>query len=106
MKESEKIGMPYSETDEYVSRLVANVTEHAIAHRRSHRHTIRRSVAAAASVLLVLTGAGIAYHYHRASYSSHIIAQKQVSPVDEFLSSITDEEAMMLTSYEIEEINY
>lgn len=57
----------------------------------------------AATVALLLAGAGVTY-YQMAPVRRQLAAQQQKSPVDDFLNSITDDEAKLLPYYEIEEI--
>lgn len=97
-----KIEMPYHEKEAYVGSLVDRVTEHAISKQTRKRPPLRKYLIAA-TVALLLAGAGVTY-YQMAPVRRQLAAQQQKSPVDDFLNSITDDEAMLLPYYEIEEI--
>lgn len=94
--------LPYRETDEYVSNLVERATEHAIS-KQTRKRPLLRKYLIAATVALLLAGAGVTY-YQMAPVRRQLAAQQQKSPVDDFLNSITDDEAKLLPYYEIEEI--
>ena len=110
MKELDEIGkqLPYTESEEYLEQLMARATEEAIARNRhkANVHHMRVWIASAAAVALLLAGIGIA-HYSRTNEQPRPVAtvvQTETSPIDEFLSTLTDEEAQLLAYYEIEEI--
>lgn len=103
--------MPYKETEEYVNNLVSRATEQAI--RQQHGQPSRakisplRSILAAAAVLALLLTAGGLTYYHTIPSPEEMVAEKteqQLSPVDQFLTELSDEEAQLLAYYEIEEI--
>ena len=105
MNDFDDIGkqMPYFENDEYLERLICTTTEEAIRHAKpkSRHRLILITASAAASVLLVL-GIGFTLWYSGTSSSSEPISS--VSPIDEFLNSLSDKEIAALPYYEIEEI--
>ncbi|MBR4802129.1 MAG: hypothetical protein IK041_04895 [Bacteroidales bacterium] len=98
--------MPYSESEEYLDSLVAKVTRQALESEASGRATengfagrrrirplwIGGAVAAAAAVLL----------FFILGRNSDNVTQ-DIGPIDKYLASISDEEAMQLSYYEIEE---
>jgi hypothetical protein len=100
---NDNIKMPYHETDEYVSRLVSDTTERVLRRQKATRSIpIRRLAAAAAAVLLLAVG-GVTY-YRQTADVKPLTALSEENPVDDFLSSLTDEEVQMITYYEVEEI--
>jgi len=108
MKDFENIGkgMPYAEDKDYVSRLVESATEKAL-HQASKAKTIHlkaKWMATAAAVAVLIAGAGITYHHSQAETQPQM-AEETIGPIDIFLSSLSDEDAQLLTSYEIEEMS-
>ena len=108
MKDFENIGkrMPYTESNEYVGELLNRVTEEAIRHdsgKSRSRARVRIMIgSAAAAVMLLLVGIGIVrFQQADQSVAKNTMVQ---SPIDQFLNSISDEEAKTLMYYEIEEI--
>ena len=102
----ENIGkrLPYSESDEYLDSLIDKATENAIARKsrpRVNRH-LGMLLASAAAVALLVIGIGLSAHRH--GHGSTVVATQTGSPLDEFLNSLSDEEAVQLQYYEIEEI--
>jgi len=107
MKDFENIGkrMPYAEDKDYVSRLVESATEKAL-HQEPKAKTIplkAKWMAAAAAVALLIAGAGITYH-HSQTETQPLVAEETTGPIDIFLDNLSDEDALLLSSYEIEEI--
>lgn len=96
--------LPYNERAEYLSSLVDSTTEKAIVHDAHARRSRRLSMMAAsvAAVALLVIGIGVAVNNNIGS-SIPVTAQAD-GPLDEFLNTLTDEEAAQLTYYEIEEI--
>lgn len=96
--------MPYVERDDYLDDLINKATEKAIEcksqklHSSNHGILFYASISVAASLLLI---AG--WFWLNPRHETHI-AQNVESPIDEFLDGLTDEEVMMLSYYEIEEI--
>ena len=96
--------LPYNERAEYLSSLVDSAAEKAIVHDAHARRRRRLSMMAAsvAAVALLVIGIGVAVNNNIGS-SIPVTAQAD-GPLDEFLNTLTDEEAAQLTYYEIEEI--
>lgn len=95
--ENKSVQMPYSESEEYLDALVSRVTEKAVEEGRTQRKSLRgllwitASLAAAAAVLLfVFIGRG----------------EKADGPIDKYLASLSDDELMELSCYEVENWNY
>lgn len=86
--------MPYSESEEYLDNLVSRVTNKAVEAVKTQKKSFRplwiaASLAAAAAVLLfIFIGRG---------------GENAEGPIDKYLASLSDEELLQLTSYEIEE---
>lgn len=89
----------------YVNRIVTSATEGAINQQKQKRgvHSLR-TIAAAAAATLLLAGGAVTYYYNNIPASPTMVAQKQPSPVEDFLNSLSDEDVQMLTYYELEEI--
>ncbi|MBQ2208504.1 MAG: hypothetical protein II404_00890 [Prevotella sp.] len=109
MKDFENIGkrMPYAESDDYVSLLVERTTEKAL-HQQGRAKTIslRVRLVAAAAVILLLAGIGITYYNKVTTPLSPQtqVAENTTGPIDDFLNSLSDEDAQLLAYYDIEEI--
>jgi hypothetical protein len=108
MKDFENIGkrMPYTEREGYVQQLVDRATEQAISQKqKARRVSLRTKMAVAATVALLLAGAGITYRLAIQPTTTGV-AETEVtaSPVDDFLNSLSDEDAQLLAYYGIEEI--
>lgn len=107
MKELKNIDkrMPYTEREDYVQQLISQTTERTISLSKHRAITLRRyrmtAIAAAVAALLVITGLSVVN-----TPAEQPVAQSQevVSPIDEFLNSISDEEAQLLASYTIETV--
>ena len=95
--------LPYQENDEYLDSLIDSATEHAITHHAHSRSKWRVSIMAisAAAVTLLVIGSGISLFNGQASQPVPMNSQ---GPLDEFLNTLSDEEAAQLQYYEIEEI--
>lgn len=107
MKEfSDEIGkkMPYNESEEYLDSLIDRATEQAIKQhagdRGSHRWMVMAASAAAVALLLISIGVTVMNYESRQS----AVTLQAEGPIDEFLSSLTDEEVAQLPFIEIEEI--
>ena len=106
MKElSNEIGkqMPYNESEEYLDGLIDHATEQAIKQhavgRGRHRWTVMTASAAAVALLLISIGVTVMNDKGRQT-----VTLQAEGPIDEFLSSLTDEEVAQLPYIEIEEI--
>lgn len=96
--------MPYRESDEYLNGMIDQAIEHAInqyALTRNKKHW-GRVLASAAAVALLLIGIGMTVFNHLSNPPATVLQNE--GPIDEFLSSLTDEEVVQLPYYEIEEI--
>ena len=107
MKElSDEIGkkMPYNESEEYLDNLINRATEQAIKQhavgRGRHRWTVMAASAAAVALLLISIGVTVMNYESR----QNAVTLQAEGPIDEFLSSLTDEEVAQLPYIEIEEI--
>ena len=107
MKElSDEIGkkMPYNESEEYLDNLIDRATEQAIKQhavgRGRHRWTVMAASAAAVALLLISIGVTVMNYESR----QNAVTLQAEGPIDEFLSSLTDEEVAQLPYIEIEEI--
>lgn len=96
--------LPYQESEEYLNELIDAKTENAIwvQGRANTRKRWRIMAASAAAVVLLLIGFGVSLMHDQARQT--IVAQSSDGPLDEFLSTLSDEEAAQLPYYEIEEI--
>ena len=105
MNEFDEIGkmMPYNEKDDYLDGLINTATEKAIRQAKplSRKRFTIIVLSAAASIIMAL-GVGGMIWLSGESPSSR--AYQSVSPIDEFLNSLSDEEIAALPYYEIEEI--
>lgn len=102
----ENIGkkLPYSESEEYLDNLMDKVAGVALQqpHPARGRKHWGMMLASAAAVLLLVFGIGFTVLKNG---GHHQMTDLQSSgPIDEFLSSLTDEEVAQLPYYEIEEI--
>lgn len=96
--------MPYNESEEYLDGLIDRATDQAIKQHIVARGKRRWGVmaASAAAVALLLVSIGLTV-MNNESQRPDVTLQTQ-SPIDEFLSSLTDEEVAQLPYIEIEEI--
>ncbi len=107
MKEFQNIDkrMPYTEREDYVQQLISQTTERTISLSKHHSLKLRtyRLTAGAAAVIALLVIAGVTIVN---SPSEKVVAQntEASSPMDEFLSTISDEEAQLLANYTIETV--
>lgn len=95
--------MPYQESGEYLDNLIDVSTEKAITQHVSAKKNRHRGLMAtsAAAVALLIIGFGIAFF--NGDNSQKVIMNDQ-GPLDEFLNTLSDEEAAQLSFYEMEEI--
>ncbi len=109
MKNFEDYGkkMPFNESNEYVDNLMASTTEYAIRQKRIRKSTRLQfpKVAAAVAAVVVITATAFWGGQKLYEKSNTAIAQTQsASPLDSFLSNISDDEAAQLYYYNIDEI--
>lgn len=93
--------MPYCESGEYLDNLIEASTQKAISQQVMTKRNRRWRLSAAAAVALLIVGIGITLFNGRISQQ---VLMSDQGPLDEFLSSLSDEEAAQLTFYDIEEI--
>ena len=95
--------MPYRESEEYLSDLIDKSTEKAIMQHSAAGKNWRRLLmaASAAAVALLILGFGLTHFNGR---NAQLVSMSDQGPLDEFLSTLSDEEAAQLQFYEMEEI--
>jgi len=113
--------IPYSESQDYLKHLIEQSTEKAISQGRKPKAKVLslRPVVTAAAALALLLVVGITQFRDQSdsladvqyvedtlalAADSHLLADASNGPIDDFLNSLTDDEAQLLTSFEIEEI--
>lgn len=103
--------LPFVETDAYVDNLLDRATEHAIrttpARNKSNRHRWRAVTAAAvATAAAVVIGFCVEWNAPSADNAlrQQVAYTASQSPLDQYLQSISDEEAQQIIDYEMEEI--
>jgi hypothetical protein len=113
--------IPYSESQDYLKHLIEQSTEKAISQGRKPKAKVLslRLVVTAAAALALLLVVGITQFRDQSdsladvqyvedtlalAADSHLLADASNGPIDDFLNSLTDDEAQLLTSFEIEEI--
>ena len=94
--------MPYKESEEYLDALIDKATENAINHHASVRRKPRLGMMLASAAAVALLVIGIGLTLFKGQDKPATISDQ--GPLDEFLSSLSDEEAAQLSFYEIEEI--
>lgn len=102
-KEFDDIGkrMPYRENGEYLDNLIDAMTENAIHQSNTgSKSRMRMMIASAAAVALLVIGIGLTLFNGK----NDPVTTSDQGPLDEFLSTLSDEEAAQLSFYEIEEI--
>ena len=123
MKQFEDIQkrMPYAESKDYLNRLIEQSTEQAILQAGKPKARVRTlrplitSAAAAAILLLIiavtqlrpasdqLAEAELPQDTITLAADNALLADASDGPIDEFLNTLTDDEAQQLSYYEIEE---
>lgn len=96
--------LPYQESDKYLENLINKTTENAIRQQNTAKGhwQLSRMIASAAAGLILLIGIGVTV-FNLGDKTAAVPLQDQ-SPLDEFLNTLSDEEAAQLQYYEIEEI--
>lgn len=93
----------------YVAQLVERCTENALqeAHRRrQQRLKLQRRIMAAAASIVIIAGIGFSLTTLREQLPAtppEMAAKEDAHALDNYLASISDEEAQLLTDYEVEE---
>ncbi|MDO4972369.1 MAG: hypothetical protein Q4E41_09795 [Bacteroidales bacterium] len=98
-----KTNMPFDEKDDYVKSLLEKATDNALKHKSQpkkakQRPTLFFKIAAAACVAIAVAMAGM--HFLN-SKNENVVTTSQ-SPLDNYLSKISDQEASDLFCYEVE----
>lgn len=94
--------MPYLENEEYIDTLIEQAAERAIHQANTKRRPrLGITVASAAAVALLVIGIGVTPLFKGKNVP---VTTSDQGPLDEFLSTLSDEEAAQLLFYEIEEI--
>lgn len=95
--------LPYHESDDYIDALINRSVKHALdkapALRVAHPGRKRVIWATVAAVALLVIGLKVMINHNESSPTTI-----QESPIEQFLNSISDEEAAQLQCFEIEEI--
>lgn len=97
--------LPYNETEQYLDKLIDRATENAIM-RQSQAAGNRQwhwLGATAAAIALLIVGVGVTVMLHNSSKTT-TVTMSDNGPIDNFLSTLSDEEVAMLPYFEIEEI--
>ena len=98
--------MPYHEREDYIDALIDRSVQHALDNARPavvrHWDRKRRLWASVAAVAILTLAIQVVVKYHNPQ--PQLTLQASESPMDQFLNSISDEEAAQLMSFEIEEI--
>lgn len=104
----------FVETEEYVRQLVLRCTDKAIAKPRSRRLTLQRPVVAAAAAIAVVAGLTLVWEMRGTAGDPQEMALPPTAaagetvadagPVANYLAQISDEEAMQIVVYEVEEV--
>lgn len=105
MMTDSKINMPFNEKDDYVKSLLEKATDNALKHqsqpkKAKQRPTLFFKIAAAACVAIAVAMAGM---HLLNSKTENVVATSQ-SPLDNYLSELSDQEASELFCYEVEGI--
>ena len=92
---------PYRESEEYLDDLIDKATENAINHQvhPNSKSKLGMMIASAAAIVLLIIGIRLVLFNGQ---DKPAIGDQ--GPLDEFLSTLSDEEAAQLSFYEIEEI--
>lgn len=115
MTVSKPSSKPFSEPPAYVEQLVERCTENALRQaplRQQHRRLqlrrlqLRRRFMAAAASIVIIVGVGITLPTLRQQLlptAQTAATQADANALENYLASISDEEAQLLTDYEVEE---
>ena len=110
MTVSKPSSKPFSEPPAYVEQLVERCTENALRQaplRQQHRRLqLRRRFMAAAASIVIIVGVGFTLPTLRQQLlptAQTAAMQADANALENYLASISDEEAQLLTDYEAEE---
>ena len=97
--------LPYQESEDYLNNLIDATAEKAISRHAtvSKRRQWALIALSAAASIAIIAGVGITI-LHQQERPSIMTAVNESGPLDEFLNSLSKEEAAQLQYYEIEEI--
>lgn len=95
--------LPYQESEEYIDALIDRTTQNAITHHAQSHSKWRVTIMALSAAAVTLLVVGISITLFNGQTSQPISMSSQ-GPLDEFLNTLSDEEAAQLQYYEIEEI--
>ena len=95
--------MPYQESEEYLNDLIDKSIEKAVMQHSAARRNWSRMLMAAsvAAMTLLILGLGVTLFN---GWDAQPVSMSDQGPLDEFLSTLSDEEAAQLQFYEMEEI--
>ena len=102
MKQNQKIPMPYRESNQYVEFLTERSTEYAIRHAATH--TVCKTAIALTAAASLLFIAGIAILRYDPTPQPLVSHVDVISPIEEFINTLTDEEARQIICHDIDEI--
>lgn len=98
--------MPYQESDDYIDALIDRSVKQALdkvpASHLFHPGHKRMIWASIAAVVLLAVGIRVTVKLHDSQQPQTVMTDE--GPIDQFLNSISDEEAAQLLCFEIEEI--
>lgn len=104
----------FVETEEYVRQLVLRCTDKAIAKPRSRGLTLQRPAVVAAAAIVVVAGLTLVWEMRGTAGDPQEMALPPTAtagetvadagPVANYLAQISDEEAMQIVVYEVEEV--
>ena len=94
--------MPYTESEDYLNRLIETSTETAIAQQQPKVRTRRIQWIGVAASVAIVVAIGITYVLRNTQ--AQVVTPTTESPLDDFLCNLSDEDAQMIEYYEIEDI--
>ncbi len=114
MKQFEDIKkrMPYAESEDYLKQLIEQSTETAIRKAARPKAQVRtlRAVIAAAAVAVLLLAIGLTQFKNDDQQMAMVQQNEQElvaadnGPIDDFLDTLSDDEAQLLAYYELDEV--
>ena len=105
MNEFDEIGkqMPYSESEDYLKQVINKSAETAVQRHKPTSRMRRLQWIAAAASIVIAASLGLAY-LSKTNHTHNSGTVQVESPLDEYLNSISDDDAQLIEYYEIEEI--
>jgi hypothetical protein len=114
MKQFEDIKkqMPYAESEDYLEKLIASSTENAIARAKQPKAKVvsMRVIASIAASIAFLVTVGLLYmkvperQIALVQQTEEQLIAADNGPIDDFLNTLSDDEAQLLAYYDIDEI--